>query len=1234
MTGPIRRALRALALFSGALGVAMCVDGPTSPRTPEAHRASFAFAPVWESSAHNTAAALADAGLPMDRVRIVIIRPVRDTLKDTTVTLHVGDPPITLELNVVAITGEKLDAGLQFKSGETVLFEGTAQVVAQPAGVSGTSAPVDVDVSYVGPGATVTSVVVSPGSGTFLTTSSIQFTARATDVGGTEFPTTPLSWSIADPTFGTITNTGLFTPNGKQGTVVVTAQTPTVVKGTATVTVVRPVASIVIVSGDNQTAAVTQQLALPLVVEVRAADGTGVLGQTVTFAATDGGSIAPISVVTGADGRAQTTLKVGARIGAYSFTAGSGGFSVNAKATATLGAPKKMVLVGPAAFALTSGLPSTGASVVRIVDDGDNGVPNVVVQVDVSVGGATPTATTATSDANGVIALGPFALAQTGVYTIKVSSATLTGGPIIVTATVTSGAATKLGMATLPSASAPSAVAFIVQPQVQLQDANGNPVSQAGVVVTVAITAGGGTLNGTLTATSDASGVATFTNLSLTGLAGGRTLTFSAPNLAPITAATSIGVGAASQMTIVAGNGQTAAVATAVSIAPRVKVVDAGGNPVSGLPIRFAVASGSGSVGGADVLTDVNGEAAATSWVLGVAGGTNSLIATINSAAGEGVTGNPATFTATATGGVAGLSAGISAIGWTDRQAVPAGTTLSKSPSVKIVDANGSGVAGIPILFTISGGNGSVSNRLVVTDNAGVATTEWTLGPVVALNVLTATAMDTSVTGIGFTGTTGSGGALVSASFAGNPVIFNVSGVAGPVAQIIPNVIPADGTAGSLVDPSPSVTVKDARGNPIREATVTFEVTAGNGIVTEPIQTTDFFGVATVGSWTLGGIGTNTLTATVASLPGSPVSFVVTAELPFAAASVSPGSLHTCALTGSGAAYCWGYGAYGQLGDGNSGSSPRPLAMATGLLFQSITAGSYHTCGLAGGSAYCWGQNFAGALGDGTTSQAQTPVTVSGGLTFQSISAGREWTCGLSSGAAYCWGYNPYGQLGDSTTTFSQLSPVRVATALSFQSIAASTGQFTCGLATTGLAYCWGDNTYGQLGIGTPGGIHLAPNVAVGGGRVFQSIAVGAYHACGLTSTGAAYCWGYNQYGEVGDGVGTTPSGVVAVVGGLNFQTISAGAYHTCGVTSGGAAYCWGFNLSGQVGNPSSSYNFAPVAVSGGITFQSVKGGDNHSCGVSSAGTLFCWGSNSSGELGDGSTSYRYVPVAVRRPLP
>ncbi|HVT40826.1 MAG TPA: hypothetical protein VHE78_17435 [Gemmatimonadaceae bacterium] len=237
---------------------------------------------------------------------------------------------------------------------------------------------------------------------------------------------------------------------------------------------------------------------------------------------------------------------------------------------------------------------------------------------------------------------------------------------------------------------------------------------------------------------------------------------------------------------------------------------------------------------------------------------------------------------------------------------------------------------------------------------------------------------------------------------------------------------------------------------------------------------------------------------------------------------MSASGAHTCGVTRSGAAYCWGSNEDGQLGDGTHAARSKPVAVSGGLMFAAVTAGVAHTCGLTtGGAAYCWGDNSDGQLGNGTRAASSTPVAVTGKMIFATVSAGFYFTCGLTSaGAAYCWGRNDRGQLGIGTTGAWRSTPVAVAGGLSFVSVSApGSGTHACGLTARGAVWCWGDNIAGQLGNGTR--TSSATPVPVAGGLAFVAVGTGVVHSCARTTSGAVYCWGNNDRGQLGDGTRT-----------------------------------------------------------------------------------------------------------------
>lgn len=355
---------------------------------------------------------------------------------------------------------------------------------------------------------------------------------------------------------------------------------------------------------------------------------------------------------------------------------------------------------------------------------------------------------------------------------------------------------------------------------------------------------------------------------------------------------------------------------------------------------------------------------------------------------------------------------------------------------------------------------------------------------------------------------------------------------------------------------------------------------------------------------------------------------------------VSAGGAHTCGVTTDSRTFCWGNNWAGQLGGGSSGSSELiPTLITGGLQFRQVSAGSSHTCGVTpSNEAYCWGANESGQLGDGTTTNRATPTAISGARQFRQVEAGSRHTCGVTTdNLAFCWGDNEYGQLGDGTTT-SRLVPRAVAGARRFRQVVAGAHfwSHTCGVTTEDRAFCWGSNNYGQLGDSTEVASRLKPTRVAGGLRVRQ-IDAGGLHTCAVTTSYRAFCWGNGGAGAIGNGKRYLSFWPRAVAGGLYFNRVSLGETHSCGVTTSNRAYCWGVNAYGQLGDGTAPYSKPrPVAVAGGLYFKQLSGGSAHTCGKTPAGKAYCWGANSDGRVGDGTWSQiapRLTPVPVSDPL-
>jgi alpha-tubulin suppressor-like RCC1 family protein/uncharacterized protein YjdB len=304
------------------------------------------------------------------------------------------------------------------------------------------------------------------------------------------------------------------------------------------------------------------------------------------------------------------------------------------------------------------------------------------------------------------------------------------------------------------------------------------------------------------------------------------------------------------------------------------------------------------------------------------------------------------------------------------------------------------------------------------------------------------------------------------------------------------------------------------------------------------------------------------------------------------------------------------------------------------IKYRSISAGTMHACDIAsGGIVWCWGLNGAeGRLGSsqlGQTSMSDVPTKLPGDLRFAQLSTYGRHTCGITlGGKAYCWGYNGWGALGSGSTAGQSATPMEVSGNLTFRSISAG-ADHTCGVTTDNRGYCWGNNDWRQLGTGT---VYSGTPVLVSNALSFAKITAGTGFTCGITTGGATYCWGANSIGQVGDGgkisygnaFVSTPQ---QVVGGQTFQSVTLGNQFACAVTTTGQGYCWGSNNSKLGNGPNGVDSSSPVQVTGGLSFQTISAGYGHACGVTTAQQVYCWGLNGSGQLGanvaNGSTPVR-----------
>jgi alpha-tubulin suppressor-like RCC1 family protein len=329
--------------------------------------------------------------------------------------------------------------------------------------------------------------------------------------------------------------------------------------------------------------------------------------------------------------------------------------------------------------------------------------------------------------------------------------------------------------------------------------------------------------------------------------------------------------------------------------------------------------------------------------------------------------------------------------------------------------------------------------------------------------------------------------------------------------------------------------------------------------------------------------------------------------------AVSAGSAHSCITqyVGSGNVYrvfCWGENGSGQLGDGSADTARNPLpamvVSAPGVPLPAfmLSSGARHTCARGGEEVvYCWGAGEAGQLGS----------------------------------------VGPMDSCGDTGYPCSRLARP-VAGLPTVISISAG-GNTTCVLVYVGEPYCWGDNTFGQAGAqDTTRTVQLPGRVDTT--LLFEQIDVGATHACGVTRAMVAYCWGSNRYGELGvrdapevcGGVPCSRRPIAVAGGGIHFTHVQAGNGFTCALDAQKTVYCWGLNDEGQSGawykERCGDASCSPLPQAVEYSAITLSTGDAHACRVSSSYDVACWGRNESGQLGNGTLVVHTYATEVVEP--
>ena len=332
--------------------------------------------------------------------------------------------------------------------------------------------------------------------------------------------------------------------------------------------------------------------------------------------------------------------------------------------------------------------------------------------------------------------------------------------------------------------------------------------------------------------------------------------------------------------------------------------------------------------------------------------------------------------------------------------------------------------------------------------------------------------------------------------------------------------------------------------------------------------------------------------------------------------------------------------------------SPRPnepVAVATGAQFSGVV--------FRAGQVKLWGANESGQLGTGSTSAVGDgpgelgnnlwPVSIHPGFHATALAAGGAHVCALSDEYLLkCWGNNSDGQLGIEVSGSRGLAPGQMADFLPFvnltggkrPSVVAAGGRHTCARLADGRVKCWGDNEFGQLGLGDTNdrgaesgsmGQNL-PEVLLGSSA--KTVTAGETHSCALLNSGRVKCWGNNAVGQLGigdtenrgDGSGEMGGNLPEVPLDRNAKAVVAGGKHTCAILDNNSVQCWGYNQFGQLGVPPADSNLnrgdqpgevLPVVGVGSV--KAIAAGYEHTCAILESGQVQCWGQGQFGQAGN-----------------
>ena len=335
---------------------------------------------------------------------------------------------------------------------------------------------------------------------------------------------------------------------------------------------------------------------------------------------------------------------------------------------------------------------------------------------------------------------------------------------------------------------------------------------------------------------------------------------------------------------------------------------------------------------------------------------------------------------------------------------------------------------------------------------------------------------------------------------------------------------------------------------------------------------------------------------------------------------VDSGDAHSCA-TRYGALYCWGAGADGRLGLGDAEDRSAPTRVGVDADWVAVATGVAHSCALkTDGSVWCFGANTAGQLGQGTTASSNVPLRVPLSLAVTQLSSEASTGCAvLEDGQLYCWGRNWEGNIGlnDTHPGVDQLSPVRSSSFRDWKLTGTGDGH-TCGVRGAGLLFGWGRNTAANLGLGQINDQQRRVATQIGEDEDWQLVVSGQDSSCGIRLGGRLFCWGGNDFGNLGLGDTDQRLTPTEVVPGRVWKQVAIDTFHGCGIDGDSNLYCWGRGIEGQLGTADNEQRLEPALIGPG--FAQVAAGRMSTCAVTIDGAVLCTGENNAGQLGSSNT--------------